>query len=217
VEWRTLWPHVRAALVLVHVVAVVALAVPSLRAGLDRESWKDPTVQAELRAWADRFGIEPSDFEDRAWRFALAWSELQQKITEPFQPYREYVGVRQPWVMFVAPQTYPARVEIDLLEGGTWRTLYRERSSEHEWNRRLFDHDRMRSAFFRFAWDRYATSYREFTEWVARQAARDFPSGVAVRVRMYRSRTPTPEEVKEGRIPAGRYEKSMVQPLGRFR
>jgi hypothetical protein len=217
VSWRRLWPHLRAGLVLLHIVAVVALAIPSLRAGLDRASWADPTVQDELRAWAARFDMEPADFEEKAWRFAQGWSRLHRMITAPFEPYRAYIGVRQPWVMFVAPQRHPARVEIELLEGGAWRTIYRERSSEHDWNRALFDHDRMRSAFFRFGWDRYASSYREFSEWVAKEAARDFPEATSVRVRMYRHRTPSPEEVKTGRAPAGRWEKQIVQPLSPHR
>ena len=212
-----MWPHLRAALILLHVVAVLALAIPSVRAGLDRRSWSDPTVQDELRGWADRFGMEPKDFEEKAWRIAQAWSGIHETITAPFEPYRAYVGVRQPWVMFVAPQRYPARIEIEIQEGNAWRTIYRERSSEHEWNRTLFDHDRMRSAFFRFGWDRYAPNYREFAEWVAKEAARDFPGASAVKLRMYRFRTASPEEVKEQRMPRGHWEKERVLPLGRER
>ena len=119
--------------------------------------------------------------------------------------------------MFVAPQRYPARIEIEILEAAEWRTIYRERSSDHEWNRRRFDHDRMRSAFFRFGWDRYAPFYRQFAEWIAKEAARDFPEATALRIRMYRFRTPTPDEVKEDRLPLGRWEKEIVQQLSPLR
>ncbi len=203
----------RAALVLLHVVAVVALAIPSLRAGMDRSSWADPTVQDEFRDWGQRLGMEPKELEERAWQFARWWSGMHEAITAPFEPYRTYVGVRQPWVMFVAPHRYPARLEIELFEDGDWRTIYRERSNEHEWRRRLFDHDRMRAAFFRFGWDRYAFDYRQFADWVAREAKRDFPRATRVRVRMYRFRTPSPEEVKADRIPVGQYEKELVRDL----
>ena len=118
VSWRRLWPHVRAALVLLHLVAVVALAIPSLRAGLDRGSWADPTVQDEFRA-----GLRDSKWSrrrsrSRRGRFAQRWSRLHEAMTAPFEPYRTYLGVRQPWVMFVAPHRYPARLEIEILEAG---------------------------------------------------------------------------------------------------
>jgi hypothetical protein len=201
---------VRAALVLLHISAVVALAIPSLRAGMDRSSWADPTVQDEFRAWAERFDMEPKELEERAWRFAQSWNRLHERLVAPFTPYRDYAGVRQPWVMFVAPQRHPARMEIEIFERGAWRTIYRERSSEHEWRRSSFDQDRMRSAFFRFGWDRYLSSYREFAEWVAQETARDFPQAEASRVRLYRYRTASPEEVVEQRVPAGRWEKELV-------
>ena len=53
--------HLRAAFVAFHVVAILTLALPSAGAGMGRSAWKDPTVQAEFRAWADRFrflGVE---------------------------------------------------------------------------------------------------------------------------------------------------------------
>ena len=212
VSWRTLWPYLRAVLVMLHVVAVVALAIPSVRAGLDRSSWSDPTVQDEIKAWALRFGMPPSELEEDAWRFAQGWSRLHETIARPFEPYRQYVGVRQPWTMFVAPHRHPSRLEIDILEED-WRTIYRERSDEHEWRRAILDQDRMRSAIFRFSWDRYGPNYREFSEWAAAEAKRDFPRAMMLRVRMYRSRSPTPEEVKEDRIPAGHYEREIVQRL----
>lgn len=208
-----MWPHLRAVLVFLHLVAVVTLAIPSLRVGLDRGSWSDPTVQDELRAWADRLGMTPKELEEHAWQFAQGWSRLHERIAWPFEPYRTYVGVRQPWVMFVAPHRHPSRLEIEVLERGEWRRIYRERSSEHEWKRSIFDHDRMRSAIFRFSWDRYAPNYREFSEWAAKEAAVDFPDATLLRVRMYRFRSPAPEEVKQGRIPPGRYEREIVQRL----
>jgi hypothetical protein len=198
---------VRAVLVLLHLLAIVVLALPNVRAGLDKSSWADPTVQDEFRAWAERFDVEPKELEASAWRLATAWDRLHQMLLTPFAPYRDVLGVRQPWVMFVAPQTHPARIEIGIFERGAWRTIYRERSPHEEWRRSLFDQDRMRSALFRFAWDKYGASYREFTEWAAREAFAEFPDADAVRVRMFRYRTPGPDEP---RSPPGHYEKEIL-------
>ncbi len=212
-RWQRAWPHVRAALVLVHGAAVLALAVPSLSAGTDRSSWADPTVQGELHAWGERLGIPPRELEETAWQFAQRWIRLHAVLVAPFVPYRTYVGVRQPWVMFVAPQRYPVRIEIDLLEAGQWRTIYRERSDTYAWKRRLFDHDRLRAVFFRFGWDKYGYTWRDFADWVAVEAGRDFPGATAVRLRMLRFRTLSPDEVKAGQTPEGRWEKELVREL----
>lgn len=215
---RTSWKHVRAVLVLVHLVAVVVLAIPSLRAGLDRRSWKNPTVQGELAAFSKRletigFDVEPEVLEERVWRYAVAYNRIYEALEAPFFPYRHWVGVRQPWVMFVAPHRHPARVEIEVEEDHRWRLVYRARSEEHTWNRRLFDHDRLRSAFFRYGWSRYAAAYRDLCSFIAKEAARDFPNATRVRVRMYRYRTPSPEELRSGAIPRGHYERAVILPV----
>ena len=55
VEPATRWAHVRGALVLLHVVAVLVLALPNTGGSVaNRSSWKNPTVQGELRVWASR-------------------------------------------------------------------------------------------------------------------------------------------------------------------
>lgn len=190
-------PHLLAALVLLHVFAVTVLAIPSLRASLDRGSWKNPTVQSEFRAWAERlsswgYEITPTELEERGWRFARSWSRVRETMATPFEPYVRYLGIRQPWVMFVAPHRHPSRVEIAVEENNRWRTIYQARSDEHTWRRQLFDQDRFRSAFFRYGWRRYASAYRQLCDWIAREAAADFPEATRVRVRMMRSKTPPP-------------------------
>lgn len=216
---HTWWRHVRAALVLIHLLAVVVLAVPSLRAAMDRRSWRNPTVQGELEAFAERLDsvgihLTPKTLEQKVWRYAVAYNRVYEALEAPFFPYRHWVGVRQPWVMFVAPHRHPARVEIEVEEDHRWRLVYRARSDEHTWHRTLFDHDRLRSALFRYGWDRYRRAYRELCRYIAEEAARDFPKATRVRVRMYRYRTPSPEEVRAGEIPAGRYEREVILPLG---
>jgi hypothetical protein len=214
-RWKAAWPHIRATLVLAHVAGVLLLALPSLRAALDRSAFHDPTVQAELEAWALRFrslGFDAGagELEERAYGIAVAWARTRETLVAPFEPYRRYVGIRQPWVMFVAPQRYPARVEVEIEEAGRWRTIFRERSAEHAWRRELFDHDRLRAALFRYAWDAYGATYRELAEWIGTEVAKDFPSADRVRVRMFRFRTPSPEEASAGAAVEGTYEREIV-------
>lgn len=216
------WPQLRAVLVGLHVLTVVALSTPSPGVGLKRSAWADPTVQGEFKAWNRRLaalGIVMDDktMQDRAWAFASRFEKVRRVLVAPMVPYGRYLGVAQAWRMFVAPHRYPTRLEIDLRETDDWRPIYIERSPEHTWQGRILDGDRTRSSIFRFGWSQYRKSYENFCVWVARQAARDFPTARAVRVRMYKYRTPSPEEVRTHTEPEGTYQQEIVLDLQEYR
>ena len=216
------WPQIRAVLVGCHVVAVLAMATPSPSAGLRRSSWKDPTVQAEFSAWNERFqamGIswtEP-EMEDHLWTFAVGWDHARDLVLTPITPYGRYLGASQSWRMFVAPHRYPTRLQIELDSGDGWETLYIERSAEYAWRREVFDHDRMRSAIFRFGWTQYKKSWQLFADWVAKKAAVDFPDASRVRVRMYKYQTLSPEDAAAGKEPDGKFQQDEIRSLAKLR
>lgn len=219
---RPLRVHLLGIFVIYHLAALVLQALPDPGAGLKRAAWKDPTVQQEFRVWAgffSQFGREVSvaELQDRLWILANDVTGLRKALVRPFAPYVEYIGMRQPWRMFVAPHRFPTTLVIDLREGEAWRTLYIDRSDEHTWRRAIFDHDRMRAAVFRYGWPEYISIYRDFGRWIARAAAADFPEATQVRVRMLKRRSPTPEEVRAGQIPEGDYRQELIISLGGFR
>ena len=205
----------RAALVLLHLVAIGLGAFPAPEGGMSRSAWEDPTVKGEFHRWGEALrgaGLAWSDAElmDRAWSFAGGFIEVRRVVLLPFQPYYRYFGAHQSWRMFVAPHRFPTRLHVDLHEGGAWRTLYVERDPDHDWHGRWLDHDRFRSEIFRFGWKSYAKSYGQFAVWLARLAAKEFPEGDALRVRLWRAETPTPEQVASHREPEGRFESQRV-------
>jgi len=134
-------------------------------------------------------------------------------LRKPFKPYTEYAGVRQRWRMFVAPHRHPATLHVEVQENEQWRTVYVARSSEHTWRGLELDHTRARSMLFRYAWREYRGHYRRFAHYVARWAAEDFPNAAKVRVRWYGFRTPSPEEVKEDRVPEGEFRQAVTIEL----
>lgn len=214
----SVWPQVRGVLVALHVAAVIAMATPSAESGMKRSAWKDPTVQEEFRAWNARFAavgwrMTQDQLEERLWTFATRYEALRSAVVRPFERYGRYVGANQSWRMFVAPHRYPTRLHIDLEENGVWRPIYIERSPDATWNREALDHDRMRSAIFRFGWSQYKRSYEAFADWVARRAALDFPDATRVRVRMYKVQSPTAREVLEDREPVGRFQQERIVKL----
>ncbi|MCB9797578.1 MAG: hypothetical protein H6741_33230 [Alphaproteobacteria bacterium] len=206
---KRLGPHLLGAFVLYHLVAVTLMAIPAPGGGMNRSTWKDPTVQGEFEVWAERisgwgYEISVAELEERLWDFAKAYMEVRRTALTPFVPYYTYTGSTQSWRMFVAPHRYPARLEILVEEGGEWRTVYRARDPEADWLGTQLDHDRLRSAIFRFPWPPYRGSYESFVRWLTPRIAEDFPQASRARVQFIKYRTPSPEEVLEDRRPPGK-------------
>jgi len=216
-------PHLRAAFVLFHLLAVVLMAIPAPAGGMKKSAWKDPTVQSEFAAWTDRFnalgaGITQEEFEAELWDFASGFMKVRKGVLKPFQPYYHYAGTWQTWRMFIAPHRYPARLHIDVMEhpkGGerAWRTVYVARSTEHDWLKTELDQERMRSAMFRYGWASYKGTWTQFADWAADRAREDFPDGKTIRLRMWKQRTRTPEEVREDVEPPGKWVNTQLRAL----
>lgn len=195
------WPQVRAALIALHLVAITLMALPAPVGGMNRKAWAEPTVQAELDAWAARLGVDRDTFEDQLWDVASAVMTVRTAALKPFRPYYRLCGTHQSWRMFVAPHVYPSRLQVRVRTGKDWQTVYEVRSAEHAWHREQLDTDRMRSAVFRYGWTTYEPTYRQFAKWLADQALADFPDADEVQVRFVKARTPTPEQARAGEEP----------------
>jgi hypothetical protein len=214
--------HVRGALVLLHLLAISLMALPAPGEGMIREAWKDPSVQSEFAAWTarcNRLGLHftPQEFEDRLWDAASAYMAIRERVLAPFEPYYELCGTQQSWRMFAGPHLYPGRLLIDIAEPGAWRPVYVQRDPAHAWLAAKLDHYRVRPVLYRFNWYQYLDGYddfRQFSAWVALHARQDFPHAERVRVALYRARTPSPEEVRQGIHPEGKRDPEVVLDLG---
>ncbi|MCK6516127.1 hypothetical protein L6R46_13860 [Myxococcota bacterium] len=208
-----------ALLVAAHLLAITLQALPAPGGGMSRSTWKDPTVQAEFDAWRVRlngWGWDgtTAQLEDQLWDFAKGFMERRDQVLTPFKPYYKHAGTTQAWRMFVAPHRYPARLELDVLEGTTWRLVYKERDAEATWRGRWLDHDRVRSLIFRFSWRPYRKQYEMFVRRLAKEAARDFPQATSFRARFFKYQTLSPEDTRAGKAPSGRYVEVLTVPLG---
>jgi hypothetical protein len=186
---------------------------------MNRRAWKDPTVQGEFTAWAARlrdYGVDVTApaLEETMWSFAVSYEAFRDRVLAPFRLYFRVTGTWQSWRMFVAPHRYPSRMEIDIDSGRGFVPVYVERSAEHDWMRTWFDHDRMRSAVFRYGWPHYRSSRVAFADWVAARAAKDFPNAQQVRVSFVKYRTPSPAEVRAGIEPVETRELVEIRRLG---
>ncbi len=205
--------HARALFVTFHLVAISLLALPAPEGAMNREHWRDPTVQAELAAWATVLGVEPDRLEEHLWRLALGYEDWRDRVLAPFALYYDWCHTVQSWRMFVAPHRHPTRLQIALHERGQWRTLFVERDRAHAWRARQLGSYRFRSVIFRLGWSSYETDRHHFADWVARQAALDFPDADRVRVELVRFRTLSPQEVRAGRPREARSEYVLERPV----
>jgi len=230
-----MWPHLRGALILLHIVAVVLAATmcsegdaasttasPSLRGGMQRPAWADPTVQAELDGWyavATSAGVRVSrqGFEDALWRAAVRLMDTRRALLAPLAPYHHYCGTDQSWRMFVAPQRFPSRLWIEVEQAGEYRPIYIARDPAHTWNAAILDHDRMRTLIFLMGWPAYDDTYARWVEWVARQVAVDFPDATRLRTRYARQRSPTPAEARRGAAAEVTFRRTEVVELEHYR
>jgi hypothetical protein len=211
-RWARRWPAIRAVLVTYHVLALVVLSFPSPPSGMQRSQWENPTVQNEFELWAERLSslgweMSTKELDSMLWELSKRYVAGREKVTAPFASYVTYSGAQQSWRMFVAPQRYPVRIDVSVREGaGQWRKVYESRSEELVWLSHLLEQYRLRRVVFATAWDKDARQFKMLCDWIATQAARDFPSATEVMIRQLRYRTPTPEEALSGQTtPEGKF------------
>jgi hypothetical protein len=206
------------AFVLFHIAAVFVAALPSVKAGLSRVSWKQPTVRHEMQSWADSLnglGVELTreELEDHLWSVATGWQRVRDAAYRPFRGYVERVGLLQPWRLFSAADRYPTKLRIEVERAGEFETVYFARDAEHAWLREQLDDVRFRKAVYVMSWPKRRKSWRTFGEHIADRAARDFPDATRVRVGFWRYTTPTPAQARAGETPRGRRTNTRVLEL----
>lgn len=209
-----LWPQVRAALILFHVASMLVLSLPDASAFQDRR-WQNENARDDLRKMAERlnawgFHTDASALEQDLRSVANRYVRVQQVIATPFQSYAALTGSRQGWSMFASPQRHPAELHVDMLQHGEWQALYRPHSNAHDWKRAQFEHNRFRKFLGRFARGFQIAHYDQAAHWVATRVALEHPAATTIRVQLYRYATLSPEDVRAGKTPIGRYEHTRV-------
>jgi hypothetical protein len=213
------WRHGRAALVTLHLAAILVLAFPAPPdSAVDRSQWNDPRFRAELTAWTERLNtlglnVTGGQLEDALFTSACAYLETRNALARPFHFYYTYCGTYQSWQMFPAPDREPTRLSVEVEERGRWRTVLVERDPAYPWLDGWLSHHRMRPVVFCLGGN--PAEFQPFAAWLAEQAGRDFPLAERVRVRYVKCLTPSPEERRAGRCHEPRPVCEAVIPLKR--
>ena len=195
--------HLRAILVLLHLVAITAVAFPA-PVGMRRTDLENPDVKAAIEAWrgvAGTFGVEvdPDEFRETLWTAGNGMLDARRSALEPFAPYYRYAGTRQSWSMFGYLNHTPARLEIHIDHGTGWEPLFIARTTAHTWRAHQFDQERFRGLVNAFSWRQGRSKLRKVADWVAIRAAADFPEAERVRLRMHARPLPDPDVLQQTR------------------
>lgn len=206
-RWARARPHLGAAFILFHCVAVVMLALPG-DAVVGRARWASTNTKSDFAGWSralGKIGVEmpPEQLGERVHSVAEAYVNVRSSIITPFAYYREVAGTKQGWAMFASPQRHPVEVHVDGFEGGSWRPLYRTRNSE--WMSTQMDHARLRKLVGRFAREYRAGVFNELARFLANRAFADFSNVERVRVRLYRWESLPADRIRAGELPTGKY------------
>ena len=200
-SWSALWPHLRALLILVHLLSVVILSLPSSSRLSDKSHWDAPSQQTELNAWANRLGVEKKNFESFVWRNTQRYVNARKWIARPFLKYADYSGSRQGWTMFSSPRLVTGRFEVEVETQGKWELVFRPLDSDADWNVWQFEHNRLRKLLGRLATKPRQRAYNELTSWIAKELARDFPRATRARISLMTWKTLPPEKIRAGERP----------------
>jgi len=218
-----MWDQLRALLIGIHLVAVVAMAIPA-PVEVNRVDVDDPQViegMTPLHETATTMGYRGDARTFRVALFGLgkAIIAVRTAALQPFVPYYKYAGTKQSWRMFGSVPTKPARVEIRIDHGdGEVVPLFYARHPEHRWRAQQFDQERFRAFMNDFSWRRDKRAWRFFGDWVARQAAVDFPEATRIHLRVRYRPVPRPDELRRvGHIADGETFWGASRDLADFR
>ena len=216
--------HLRAVLVLLHCLAIFLLSFPAPVGAMKKSAWRTKDMQATFASYTEAInglGVElgQDELEAILWDAGTRFMAVRNQAVAPFQPYLRLTGSKQGWRMFGTVNRRPAWLEIEVGESkdGPWRTVYRMRSTEHDWRRSQFDQERTRALVNNWSWLGGKKSYEQFSVWIAQRASEDFPDESHMRIGMERIVLPPPEELHAEGMPAGTRRWETVYSLDKYR
>jgi hypothetical protein len=200
--------HLRALLVLLHVLAVSVMAFPAPVGAMSKKDWASPELQQTFQGYAGALravGLPVTDEGLQAWLWEAGNDLLavRKAALAPFRPYLELTGSEQGWRMFGTVNRRPAWLVVEVGDGqDQWRRVYEMRSDEHTWLREQMDQERVRGLVNGYSWLNRKKSYDQLSVWLARRASVDFPDASHMRIAMERRRLPAPQELRTQGMPA---------------
>ncbi|MFT4976881.1 MAG: hypothetical protein ACI8S6_002786 [Myxococcota bacterium] len=217
--------HLIAALVVAHVAVITFQAIPLPLKIMDDRALERRELRETLQTWSVPLVsaglLEAAEAPSALLRLNNRIVQVRKAALSPLQPYFYYTGAGQSWRMFSSVGTRSARLQIHLqrTDGGDWEPLYLEHT-QHRWRARLLNQERVRTvrSYFSKRNGLKRNSYDRFSEWIAAQAAAEFPEALNLRVRYQKVLIASPAEVRRaGGLEEGEVFWENTHPLGALR
>ncbi len=206
--------HLLAAFVVWHALAMLASALPSPGAGLNRSYWSDPTVQAEFGSWAELLGMESSVLQDDIFALAVRVQAGVEQVRAPFAAWLAVTNTEQSWKMFVAPHRFPTRLQLRVASATSeWAVVYAEDSADALWMASRFRNERMRASVFAWGWPAARTRWTSACKGMAAELLAQRADVVRVQCRFAKMTSPSAAQVRANEEPAERWV--LTQEVGR--
>lgn len=217
--------HLRAIFIVFHLAAIGSLCIPAPVGGLSERSYDNANIQQIFREYAKALSgvglsITRKELQDTAWAVGQWLVDTRRAALQPFVPYHRATGTQQGWRMFGYVNRTPARLEVYLQEQpeGPWVPLYFARSDEHTWRRRQLDQERFRALLNSASHHRSKKRYDRAIDWMAKQAAADFPGAHGLAAQMVEQPAPPPEALRQlDALPSGDVFWRTERPLAELR
>lgn len=207
---KAAWPHVRAALVLFHVLSVVVLSLPG-PAISSQAAWNTRVAKTDLDDWSRSLGSDPEGFRSTLRSVALGYIAVRDALAAPFGPYASYAGLTQAWSMFASPQRNPTELHlIGDVGRGFDVPLFRPHDESAALFSDLLNHNRLRKLRGRFGRRNPGKSYAELARYLARDACAARSDLVRVEVALWVYRSLGHVDRAAGKVPQGKYEDELV-------
>ena len=192
-----MWDHLRAALILAHLLAITVAAFPAPR-GVRQADLQAPELAPVIAAAATLSaplvsGGLPAEDEARVWALSQGLLDLRRWALTPARPYLSHTGSEQGWAMFGTLNHRPARLEIWGATGAEdWAPLYIAADPKHTWHATIFRQERMRALINPLSWRRSRSRLGRLADWVAAEVAVDPTQAHLQRVRVQMRTMPLP-------------------------
>ena len=195
--------HLRAALVLVHLVLILLLALPA--PAVRPKDLEDPKVQrwfearaAQLQGWG--VATDAPTLTGHAVAWGGAWLSARGQAMPMARTYASWSGTGQSWGMFGSVPTTSAVFFVEVHRDAGWSRIYESRAHDMAWNRRWFDHERVRTFENQFTRKRNRKAYDRLATWLGPRVLRDHADLQGARMGMERVHIPEARVLARTRV-----------------
>ncbi|MEL6342208.1 MAG: hypothetical protein AAFV53_03695 [Myxococcota bacterium] len=216
--------HLVVLFVIAHVGVTTFQAVPLPRKILTDKAARRSGTQDTWIAWGQvlaSVGLvdAPDAFADQMQAWNNTITEQRMKALRPLRFYYVHTGTGQSWRMFSTVRPRGARLELYVRQELEWMPVFLEHRVP-QWRARLLNQERVRTIRTGFSKrnSQQKNHYNRFVNWLAREAATDFPDATHFRAQYRQLIIKKPAQIRiDGGLETGEVFWQKVVPLDRYR